>query len=979
MAAKLATLCVATSLFGTLFASPCHAGAGDLDLTFGIEGRVVTDLGWQGVASIDRNSLAMQSDGKMVVVGYGGGGTGFATFRFGVDGTLDESFGNGGKSVVDFHPFGSPSRGTAVAIQPDGKIVVGGMTFGSGSTRYDFALVRIDSAGHPDPGFGSDGRVATDFGDRWEYTGSGSDETIEAIALTADGNILAVGPLESSKIVLARYRPNGALDNSFGARGIVITDVAGAYSLNLAVLPHSGKILVSGYSEGGKTFLARYHATGARDETFGAGGIIVYTEIRGGSALALQPDGKLLLGGATNGGFALYRVLADGTPDTGFGTGGRTLTDFGIESGIAAWINSIAVYPDGRIAAIGYQEVWINAALRPHDFALARYLSDGMPDTTFGTDGKVVTSFDYRQANALGAAIQADAKVVIAGVVDYSDLGLPTSGYTVPWSGHVALARYDPDGSLDPTFGSNGIATTDLESHTNDSLSDVVAVQADGKIVAAVAWSGPLDQDFGVVRYNPDGALDGSFGDAGRVTTDFSWDFPAAGCQYYGTPRATADIPHALALQPDGKIVVAGESTCSGSGETAFTLARYNTDGSLDVTFGAGGKVHTHFGTRHVASAKSVALQPDGKLVVAGYSRTRTPGPPYEIALARYLPDGTLDTTFGNAGRVTTDVTANNDYGRAIALQGDGKIVVLGNYVSGLMTPEAELVRYHANGSVDTSFGVNGRVSGSFATQHFEPKSMTLQADGKIVVAGGYQSWPYNFELRRLNPDGSLDTTFGSTGIVSTDFGDSQDAAAKIAAQADGRLVVAGWRTYFLRSPGPPGTGSSVTDFAVARYNADGTLDYTFGTGGKVTTDFGATYDEAASIAVQPDGKIVVGGYTWTALGYDWGTYTAGHWDIALARYEGVSSKSDILEGLVFTIQDLAAAGLLNHGQATALEASLQAAVLQVGRGNTTAAVGQLEAFLGKVDTFERNGTLSAQQRADLYTTVSDVIGSLSP
>ena len=985
MADKLATLCVAMSLVGMVFASPCYAGAGDLDPTFGIEGRVVTDMGRQVKTSIDRNSTAVQADGKVVVVGYGGGGTGFATLRFGVDGTLDESFGNGGKSVVDFHPYGSPSRGAAVAIQPDGKIVVGGMTFGSGSTRYDFALLRLDSNGHPDPEFGTDGRVATDFSDRWEFTGSASDETIEAIALTADGAILAVGSLESQRLVLARYRPDGALDHSFGTRGVVITDVGMVNSVSVAIVPNSGKILVSGYNFT-HTFLVRYHPTGELDESFGAGGIILYTDIYGVSALALQPDGKAVLGGTTGSEFALYRFLADGTPDTGFGTGGRTLTDFGIESGIAARINSIAIYPDGRIVAIGYQETWINAALRPHDFALARYLSDGMPDTTFGTDGKIVTSFDYRQANALAAAIQADEKIVLAGIVDYSDLGLPTSGASVPWRGHVALARYDPDGSLDATFGNNGIATTDVEDNSKDSLSDVVTVQADGKIVAAVTSLGPLDVDFGVVRYNPDGTLDGSFGNAGRVTTDFSWDHPPAGCQYYGSPSITADYPHALALQPDGKIVVAGTSVCNDLSQNVFALARYNPDGSLDATFGAGGKVLTHFGTRYVASAEAIALQPDGKLVVAGTARVKKAGPPMEIALARYHPDGSLDATFGDSGRVTTNVTSHNDGGLAIALQGDGKIVVLGSYLTGLMVPEAELVRYHANGSVDTSFGVNGRVAGSFATEHFEPVSMTLQADGKIVIAGDAGSpyfpatWPYNFELRRLNTDGSLDTTFGSTGIVSTDFGGSRDVAAKVVEQADGRLVVAGRRTYFLRSPGPPGTGSSVTDFAVARYNADGALDYTFGTGGKVTTDFGANApDGAESVAVQADGKIIVGGYTWIPLGYESGTGSAGNWDVALARYEGVSTKSDILEGLVFAIQDLAAAGSLNHGQATALQAPLGAAVLQVGRGNNTTAVRQLGAFLGTVDTFERNGTLSAQQRDSLYATVIDVIGTLSP
>src|SRR5437870_4521249 len=267
--------------------------------------------------------------------------------------------------------------------------------------------------------------------------------------------------------------------------------------------------------------------------------------------------------------------------------------------------------------------------------------------------------------------------------------------------------------------------------------------------------------------------------------------------------------------------------------------------GDLDATFGTGGRVLTDFGGG--AGARALALQADGRIVVAGRSRVAVGD---DFALARYNPNGSLDSSFGSGGRVLTDFGLD-DEARAVVLQADGKIVVAGGFGGAFFA----LARYNADGTLDPSFGSEGRVFTNFGGRD-GARALALQADGKIV-ATGFASSDFGtrrrFALARYNPDGSLDRQ------VVTSFADRDEASA-LALQSARKIVVAGFSEAGGRH-----------DFALARYNPDGTLDLTFGTGGKVTTDFGG-FDDAFALALQTDGKIVVAGSDGS--------------DFALARYE---------------------------------------------------------------------------------------------
>jgi len=348
------------------------------------------------------------------------------------------------------------------------------------------------------------------------------------------------------------------------------------------------------------------------------------------------------------------------------------------------------------------------------------------------------------------------------------------------------------------------------------------------------------------------GDLDLSFGTGGKVTTDFALN------------GFSDDEGEAVALQPDGKIVVAGAGFFVAPGPTSgqqFVLARYNPNGSLDPTFGSGGKVTTGFGS-NLSRGQDMVLQPDGKIVVAGVTFTGTE-PGSDFALARYNPDGTLDTTFGTGGKVITDFSLL-DVAEAVALQPDGKILAAGLTFVGGSGFEATLARYNPNGSLDSSFGIGGKVSTDLGRED-AITSIALHPDGKIVAAG--EGGFGDFALVRFNPDGSLDVSFGAAGKVLTDWG-GEDAINSLALQPDGKIVAAGLSIFF----GPPVTFV----FELARYNPDGTLDGTFGSGGKVATNFGGTNEAARDVALQPDGKIVATGRSGT---------TGASQDFALARY----------------------------------------------------------------------------------------------
>ncbi|MDK9495164.1 calcium-binding protein [Streptomyces katrae] len=387
-------------------------------------------------------------------------------------------------------------------------------------------------------------------------------------------------------------------------------------------------------------------------------------------------------------------------------------------------------------------------------------------------------------------------------------------------------------GDPDPAFDGDGRVATDFGGGGYDESRGMV-IQPDGKIVTVgltVPAAGGYS-DFALARYNTDGSLDPTFnGDGdndGRITTDL---------------RGGDDTADAVAVQPDGKLVVAGYSADPDGGGGAFTVARFHANGSLDTTFDGSGFTVTDFGTGGPQEAHAVVIQPGGAIVAAGGSGT-------EVAVARYnAADGSPDSTFGDGGKVTTGFAGGSATAFDVTLQADNKIVIAGR--SGYNYPSNEsdfaLARYQPNGSLDTAFGDGGRVTTPFAGADVA-NGVKVQPDGKIVTAGNSG---FDFALARYNPaDGSLDGTFDGDGKVTTDFGtNTLDGAADLALQSDGRIVAA---------------GISLADFGVARYNTDGSLDNGFGTGGKVHTDVSFGYfDTANAVALQSDGKIVVSGNT---------------------------------------------------------------------------------------------------------------------
>ena len=292
-------------------------------------------------------------------------------------------------------------------------------------------------------------------------------------------------------------------------------------------------------------------------------------------------------------------------------------------------------------------------------------------------------------------------------------------------------------------------------------------------------------------------------------------------------------------------------------------------NGSLDTTFGIGGKVTTAIGTSNDI-ATSVAIQSDGKIVAAGYSWN---GSNDDFALARYNVDGSLDTSFGIGGKVTTAIGTSEDGAFSVAIQSNGKIVAAGVSFNEDKYHFA-LARYNVDGSLDTSFGIGGMVTTAIGSALSYALSVAIQGDGKIVAVGhSYNEGRSDFALVRYNVDGSLDTSFGLGGIVTTAIGSADSIAYSVAIQGNGKIVAVGhsWN-------------ESDSDFALARYNVDGSLDATFGIGGIVTTTFGTSEDGAFSVAIQSDGKIVAAGYSWNG----------SNDDFALARYNATPTAEEL-------------------------------------------------------------------------------------
>ncbi len=392
-------------------------------------------------------------------------------------------------------------------------------------------------------------------------------------------------------------------------------------------------------------------------------------------------------------------------------------------------------------------------------------------------------------------------------------------------------------GTLDKTFGTNGIALTSSQTAYLQATAGAAATKEGNIIVGgSISSLGEADGYF-ALKYSADGLPDSSFGNKGRA------EIRGVG------------IAQTVAVQRDNKIVMAGYDYTD---EDAYiiTIARFNANGSVDSGFGTGGKILTNIGDE----ADDIAIQEDGKIVISGEGH-------YTFLTLRYLPDGTPDKSFGNNGVVITDFINVNKKASANLIQPDSKIVVAGGDNLRIM-----IARYNPDGSLDNTFGINGQVISKFANMYNGVNDIILQPDGKIVTTGSTAGFDGEGDalLVRYLPNGSIDSSFGTNGIVINKL-QYNSLTYRVALQNNGKIVTAG----------VTGGGTETYDhFLVQRYNPDGSIDSAFGDNGHQVTEIDL-YDAANGLIIQADGKIVLAG------GANNDKTGPSQYKIALTRYYG--------------------------------------------------------------------------------------------
>jgi uncharacterized delta-60 repeat protein len=382
-----------------------------------------------------------------------------------------------------------------------------------------------------------------------------------------------------------------------------------------------------------------------------------------------------------------------------------------------------------------------------------------------------------------------------------------------------------------------------------------MVLQPDGRILLAGFSSDGTNSDFSLIRFNPDGSLDSSFGAGGKIIL----------------PIANDDQANSVALQPDGKIVVVGQGRASAGAEADYRAVRLNPNGSLDSSFGQGGTALLDVEPGDDTSYGVTALA-DGRLVLSGVSASRG----NDFSMVRLLADGTLDTSFSADGKSTYDLSLSTDSGRGTIALPDGSLLMVGHALQAGIW-QFSVIHVDANGLMTPTFGAadaNGQVAdgkvivpvgpayGFATTMALQPSTDPQQPDYKVLLAGHADTGAgYDFGIIRLNANGVLDETFGGTGKVVFPVGLGDEQVYAMAVQANGYVLIAG--------RGLAGSDPSNGDYAVMRLTAEGALDTSFGDAGTALIAIGTGDDIGQSIAVQADGKIVIGGSSFNGSDYD--------------------------------------------------------------------------------------------------------------
>jgi uncharacterized delta-60 repeat protein len=398
---------------------------------------------------------------------------------------------------------------------------------------------------------------------------------------------------------------------------------------------------------------------------------------------------------------------------------------------------------------------------------------------------------------------------------------------------YLVLLQFLPElllaqgGTLDNTFNTSGYRTEGIGN--GDDNGNAVAIQPDGMIVVAGESHNGNDFDIAVVRFTYSGEPDNTFGTNGKVTVNLG--------NIYDTGKA-------VAIQDDGKILVAGSFLSNGGG-FKMCLVRLNADGSYDDSFGANGIDSFSVGTGS-AQANAITIQDDEKIIVAGSS---TNGSNLDFTVVRLNSDGSMDAAFGSNGVAIIGVGNADDYANAVTLQSDNKIVAAGKSGN---NPDIAVIRLNEDGTLDNSFSNDGKVTTN-VNGNDNAFAVAIQTDGKIVVCGeAFDGVTYDVSVVRYTETGALDNSFSNDGKVTTALGSTYEGGYAIAVQQDAKILVCGKTS----------TTNTADNVALLRYNSDGTLDTGFGNSGKVSTDISGHGDASFGLVLQNDGAIVVAGYS---------------------------------------------------------------------------------------------------------------------
>lgn len=790
---------------------------GSLDTGFGASGKITINPGVQPGAFL--TSVGLLSDGRIVAAGYANfsssiyvADTRFVVLCYTTGGVLDSSFSGDG-IVAESIRSSAQDYAQCLVVQDDDKVVVGGLSFYS--NNRNMALMRVNPDGSLDSGFSGDGKLYSTYD-------SFSQDYGEAVTLDANGKILLAGGANNN-FALFRYLGNGALDSSFGSGGKVLVDMGATDRAYGVDLQQGGRIILAGNGPLGELPMAALEgdppppppvitsqpapvvADALTDVVFTVGvsdpAGVTYQWFKDGVEIPDADAASLSLNSVTTNDDGNYTVECT--------NGSGTTLSSAAELGVNRLAQSVTFPPiaDRYSWTPPFDPgAWSNAGLLP--------LYSSSDDNVAMVSNNLLV-------------LMGPGTVTLTANHPGDHIHLPAADIQQT----LTVLASGPDGTLDAGFGTAGVGSLPL-AH-DGAVATVVKHMPDGRFVVAgyVQTGSSTYHDLVVARFHPDGSTDNTFGASGAVVHNIG---------------EHDDFFHDMAIQDDGRIVLAG--ICRFNGYNVLSAVRLLENGALDTEFGTGGwaRLTSYVGTGNSAGL-GLALEPDGDVLVSGYA-PKTGG--IKLVVVRFSPSGVLDTSFGVAGEVALSPGLVNNFGRSLAVQPDGRILVCGDTYDGTNS-HVLLARLQGNGTPDLSFGGgSGGVVVIPVTSSDYGWEMRLCEDGKIVVVGSNGS-PIKGLVMRFMPNGGLDYNFGVAGKVVNALASNSFRYLGCDVSPNGAIYASGWVII-----------NGNYQFLVSKYRPNGTLDTSFGTNGSVFKQIHQTSDYSWSTSLGPDGSLIVVGYS---------------------------------------------------------------------------------------------------------------------